>query len=112
MYEDMARGWKIIAPGSGWASPLFRGAPLAAGWLRESQLISDQPMGQRVSTPWVERYRPERSPFSSAVGARSRDVEGFLNREWDPILPGCGGISKPLWLEYSCSARTNQRPEL
>ena len=39
------------------------------------------------------RYRPGGSAFSSAGFWSCRDMEGFLSRGWELILPGCGGTS-------------------
>ena len=40
------------------------------------------------------RFRPGGSPFPSS-GCRSyRCIEGFSNRGWRPILPGCGEIAR------------------
>ena len=67
-------------------------ATLAARWLHEPQLISNQSLGLRFPHP-VGRYWPAGSSFRSPGCRCFRDTEGFLLRRWDLILPGCGGTS-------------------
>ena len=89
----MTRGWEIILPGCSGTSALARGATLAACWLHdEPQPISDHPVGLGFPHP-AERYRPGGSAVSS-LGCSSRtDMEGFMTRGWEIILPGCGRTS-------------------
>ena len=86
------RGWKIILPGCGGTSTLARGATLAACWIHEPQPISSQPVGLGFPHP-AERHRPGGSEFSSPSCWSCRDMDGFLTRGWDLIIPRCGGTS-------------------
>ena len=90
----LTRGWELIPPGCGGTSALARGAPLVARWLHEPQPIScgDDPVGLGFPHS-VARYRPGRYAFSSPGYSSCRDMEGFLTRGWEIILPGCGGTS-------------------
>ena len=92
MKEFLTRGWEIIIPGFGRTTALSRGATLAACWLHEPQLISNQPVGLGFPHPAV-RYRPGGSAFSSSGCWSCRDMEDFMNRGWKIILPGFGGTS-------------------
>ena len=88
----LTRGWEIIIPGCGGTSALSRGATLAACWRREPQPIGNHPVGlgfpQRAG-----RYQPEGSAFSSPGWWSCTDMDGFLIRGLEIILPGCGGTS-------------------
>ena len=88
----LIRGWALILPVSGATSTLARGATLAARWLHEPQPISNHPVGLGFPHP-AGRYRPGGSAFSSPGCWSCRDMEGFLTRGWELILPGCGGTS-------------------
>ena len=75
-------------------------------WLHEPLPINSQPVG--LGFPHREgRYRPGGSAFSSPRCWSRRDMEGFLTRGWERILPGCGGTSAlaqgatfdPRWLQ-------------
>ena len=88
----LIRGWELILPGCGGTSALARGATLAARWLHEPQPISNHPVGLGFPHP-SERYRPGGSAFASPGCWSCRDMEGFLTRGWEFILPGCGGTS-------------------
>ena len=80
----LTRGWEIILPGCGGTSALSRGATLAARWLHEPQPISNHPVG--LGFPHLAgRYRPGES---ASPGWSCRDLEGFLTRGWEIILPG------------------------
>ena len=60
-------------------------------WLHESQSTMAYP---ELGFPHcVERYRPVGSPSWFSVCWNCRDMEGFLTRGWEIILPGCGGTS-------------------
>ena len=62
-------------------------SPGCAGILYDSQSVSDRPVG--LGFPHrAGRFRPGGSPFSSPRCGRCRCMEGFLIREWDPVLPG------------------------
>ena len=71
---------------------MARGATLTARWLDEPQPISNHPVGlgfpQRAG-----RYQPEGSAFSSPGWWSCTDMDGFLIRGLEIILPGCGGTS-------------------
>ena len=88
----LIRGWDLNLPVSGATSTLAGGATLAARWLHEPQPISNQPVGLGFPHP-AGRYRPGGSAFSSPGCWSCRDMEGFLTRGWELILPGCGGTS-------------------
>ena len=60
-------------------------------WLHEPQPISNHPVGLGFPHP-AGRYRPGRSACSS-TGWSCRDMDVFLTRRWDTILPGCSGTS-------------------
>ena len=70
---------------------MSRGETLAALWLHEPQAISIHPDGfgrphaAGSIDPGDVRYRPR--------VVKVVDMEGFLNRGWELILPGCGGTS-------------------
>ena len=65
---------------------MSRDAILAACWLHEPQPISSQPVW--LGFPHrAGRYRPEGSAFSSPGCWSCRDMEGFLIRGWELILP-------------------------
>ena len=85
-------GWELIIPGCGKTSALARGATLAVRWLHEPQPISNHPVGLGFPHP-AGRHRPGRSAFSSPGCWSCRDMEVFLTRGWELILPGCGGTS-------------------
>ena len=68
---------------------MSREATLAARWLHEPQPISNQPAGFGFPHP-LGRYRPRGSACSSS-GCCCRDLEGFVIRGWELILPGCAG---------------------
>ena len=90
MDRFLNQGWEFIFPGCGGTSALARGATLAALWLPEPQPISNHPV--RLGLPHLAgRSRPGGSSFSSPGCWRSMD--GFLNRGWELIIPGCGGTS-------------------
>ena len=84
----LTRGWELILPGCGGTPAQARGATLAARWLHEPQPISNHPVGLGFPHP-AGRYRPEKSAFTSAGIWSCRCMEGFLIREWDPVVPGC-----------------------
>ena len=65
---------------------LARGATLAARWLHEPEPVSNQSVAGFPHP--AGRYRPGGSAFSSPS---CRDIEGFLIRRWELIIPGCGG---------------------
>ena len=88
----LIRGWDHNVPASGATSTLVRGATLAAHWLNEPQPISNQLVWLGFSLR-AGRYRPGGSPFSSPGCWSCRNMEGFMIRGRDPILPGCGGTS-------------------
>ena len=83
----LMRGWEIIFPGCGETSVLARRATLAARWLHEPQPISHHPVGLGFPHP-AGRYRPRGYAFSSPGCSSCRDVEDFLIRTREPILPG------------------------
>ena len=69
-----------------------RGNSLAARWLHEPQPISNHPVALGFPHP-AGSYQPGGFAFSSPGCWSCRDMEGFLNRGWEVILPGCGGTS-------------------
>ena len=71
---------------------MSREEALAARWLHEPQPISNQPVGLEFAH-FTKRYRLEGSAFSSPESWSCRDMDGFLTRGWELILPGCGGTS-------------------
>ena len=79
-------------PGFAGTAAFARGATLTARWLDEPQPISNHPAGlgfpQRAG-----RYQPEGSAFSSPGWWSCTDMDGFLIRGLEIILPGCGGTS-------------------
>ena len=83
----LIRGWELILPGCGGTSALARGATLAARWLHEPQPISNHPVGLGFPHP-AGRYRPGGFAFSSPYGWSCRDMDGFLIRGWELIVPG------------------------
>ena len=85
-------GWDLILPVCGATLAFARGATPAARWLHEPQPISNHPVGLGFPHP-AERYRPGGSAFASPGCWSCRDMEGFLTRGWEFILPGCGGTS-------------------
>ena len=87
----MIRGWYSILPG--------------CRWFHEPHPISDQPFGSGFLHR-EERCRLGGPSFSSPDRGSCRDMEGFLNCGWDPMVPACGETSMALWLEYSCLAST------
>ena len=101
--------WKIILPGCGGTSALAQGATLAARWLHEPQPISNHPVGLGFPHP-AGRYRPGGSAFSSPGCWSCRDMEGFLTRGWELILPGCGGTSA-LARGATLAARRLRKPQ-
>ena len=92
MEGDLIRGWDFTLPVSGVTSTLARGATLAARWLHEPQAISNHPVGLGFPHP-SGRYRPGGSACTSPGSWSVRDMEIFLIRGWENILPGCGGTS-------------------
>ena len=88
----LTRGWEFILSGCGGTAALARGATLAARWLHEPQSISNHPVGLGFPHP-AGRHQPGRSAFSSPGCCSCRDMEGFLSRGWEVILPGCGGTA-------------------
>ena len=88
----LTRRWEFILPGCCVTSAFSRGATLAARWLHEPQPISNQPVGLEFAR-FAGRYRPGGSAFSSLGCWKCRDMEGFLTRGWELILPGCSGTS-------------------
>ena len=83
-------GWELILAGCGGTSPLARGATLAAHWLHEPHPISYHPVGLGVSHR-AGQYRPGRSAYTFPGCWSGRDMEGFLTREWELILPAAAG---------------------
>ena len=88
----LSRGWGLILPWCGGTSALARGATLTPRWLHELQFISNHPVGLRLSHP-AGRYRLGGAASASPCCWSCRHMEGFLNRGWELILPGGGGIS-------------------
>ena len=88
----VTRGCEIILPGCGGTLALARGATLAARWIHEPQPISNHPMGLGFTHP-AGRCRPGGSTFTFPGCWSCRDMEGFLTRGWELILPGCGGTA-------------------
>ena len=82
---EFRRYGRIYNPGMGSYPPL--------GALGLCTTPSQSPIGQ---WGWVfhrgGRFRPGGSPFSSPDCRSCRFMEGFLNREYGHILPGCGKI--------------------
>ena len=71
---------------------MSREALLAAHWFHGPQPISNQPVG--LGFPHLPgRRRTGRSAFSSPGCWSCGDIEGFLYRGWEIILPGCSGTS-------------------
>ena len=99
----------LILPGCGDTSTLTREETLAARWLHEPHLISNQPVGFEFPHP-AGRYRPGGSPFSSPGCWSCRNMEGFLIRRRDLILPGCGDTST-LTREETLAARWLHEPQ-
>ena len=64
-----------------------------AGFILEPQPISDGPMGLRFPHR-TGRCRPGGSPFSYPDCRSCKCMDGFLNRGWGTILPGCGGTEE------------------
>ena len=71
---------------------MARGATLAARCFYEPQIISIHPAGLGFLHA-AERYRPGGSAFTSSGSWNCRGMEVFLTREWELILPGCGGTT-------------------
>ena len=71
-------------------SALARGATTDPRWLHEPQPISNQQVGLGVShrPGW---YRPGGSQFPSPGCWSCKDMEGFIIRRYDPILPRVRG---------------------
>ena len=88
----LTRGWELILSECGGTSALSRGASLAARWIHEPQPISNQPLGWGFPH-LAGRYRPKRSSLSSPGCWSCGDMEGYLTRGWEIIIPGCGGTS-------------------
>ena len=76
----------LILPVSGTTSTLARGATLASRWLHEPQQISNQPVGLGFHTLRGGVHLGDLR--SSPVCWSCSDMEGFLLRGWDLILPG------------------------
>ena len=80
-------------PGCGGISTLAREATLAARWLHEPQLITNKSAsGVEVSTPCGAVLNRRISAFVPGL-FEFREMEGFLIKGCDIILPGCGGTS-------------------
>ena len=65
--------------------------PILTGmrWLYVRPPASQRPAsGAEVSTP-CGAFRPGGSPFLSPGCRSCKCMEGFLIREWDPVVPGC-----------------------
>ena len=78
--------WTDFLSGDGNLSP-----PGCAGSMYDLQSISDRPAG--LGFPHhAGRFRPGGSPFLSPGCRSCRRMEGFLNRGWGILLPGCGEI--------------------
>ena len=88
----LTRGWEFILSGCGGTAALARGATLAARWLHEPQSISNHPVGLGFPHP-AGRYRPGGSAFTSPASWICRDIDGFLTRGWELILPGVRWLS-------------------
>ena len=88
---------------------LSREEALAARWLHEPQPISNQPVGLEFAH-FTKRYRLEGSAFSSPESWSCRDMDGFLIRGWEMVLPGCGGTSI-LSREATIGARWLHEPQ-
>ena len=71
----LTRGWEL------------RGATLAARWLPEPQPINNHPVRLGFPHP-AGQYRPGGCAFTSPGCWSCRDMEGFLTRGWERILPG------------------------
>ena len=81
------RGCELILSRCGGTAALARDAILAARWLQKPQPISNRPVGLGFSHP-AGRYRPWGSTVASPGCWRSRDMDGFLIRGWERIIPG------------------------
>jgi len=78
----------FVLPGSGGNLALARPVTLAARCLHEFQSTSNLPAG--LGSPHsTGRYLPVDSPVSLTGGRRFSEVEVFLMRWWDRILPEC-----------------------
>ena len=87
----MIRGWDHCAAGP-WRWPEVQLSPCADSMSPSPQPITNPPVG--FGFPRRVGHRPVGSPFSSPWGCWiCKDLEGFLIRRWDLILPGCGGTS-------------------
>ena len=84
----LTQGWELILPGCDGISALARGATLAGSMSPSHQ---QSPSGLGFPHP-TGRYRTGGSLFSSPGCWSCRDMEGFLIRGWDLIVPDCGGI--------------------
>ena len=88
----LTRESELILPGCGRTSALSQRPTLAARWFHEPQPRGNMPVG--LGFPHLAgRHQPGGSAFSAPGYLIRRDIERFLNRGWEIILPGCGGTS-------------------
>ena len=105
----LIRGEELILPRCDGTAGLTRGATLAARWVHAPQPISNHSVGLGFSRP-PGRYRPGGSPFSAPGWWSCNDMEGFLIRGWELILPGCG-LTSALAREATLAARSLHEPQ-
>ena len=93
-YRDMERlqirRWKLIFPGCRETSALAGGATLAVRWRHGPQNILNPSVGLGFPHP-AGRCRPDKAAFSFPGCWSYGDIEEFLIRRWELVVPGCGG---------------------
>ena len=104
---------RISDPGMAAYPPRLRRDFCVGPWgnsrLDEPQPINNHPVG--LGFPHLAgRYRPGAFAFASLRCWSRKDMQGFLVRVWEIILPGCGGTS---WLARGAilAARRLHKPQ-
>ena len=83
------RRWKLIFPGCRETSALAGGATLAVRWRHGPQNILNPSVGLGFPHP-AGRCRPDKDAFSFPGCWSYGDIEEFLIRRWELVVPGCG----------------------